>query len=139
MGIILDNYRTIVKNIVQSISDGTIISRNSHELDGRTTSELFKLFTQEFNLVQHKEKIVTGINIIDNILSIPLPSKAVHISNINFLGIGEVDIQHDLALNCSTENFLYFDLNNLNVPRDSITINNIITIDYITFNNNITI
>ena len=53
MGIILDNYRTIVKNIVQSINDGTIISQNSHELEGRTTIELFRLFTQEFNLVQH--------------------------------------------------------------------------------------
>ena len=134
MGIVLDNYRTIVKNIVQSINDGTIISRNAHELEGRSTVELFKLFTQEFNLVHHKAKVVNGLTINDEILGIPLPSKAVHISAINFHGIGEVDIQHDLALNCSVENVLYFDLNNLNVPRGVITINSLITIDYVTFN-----
>ncbi len=135
MGIILENYRTIVKNIVQSIDDGTIISRNSHLLEGRTTTELFRLFTQEFNLVFHKSKIVNGLTIDDEILGIPIPSKAIHISSINFTGIGEVDIQHDLALNCSVENILYFDLNNLNIPRSNITIHNLITIDYVSYDN----
>jgi len=136
VGIILENYRTIVKNIVQSIDDGTIVSRNSHKLDGLTTIELFRLFTQEFNLVFHKAKVVTA-TIDDEILGIRIPSKAIHISNINFAGIGDVDIQHDLALNTSVENILYFDLNNLNIQRNNITTHNLITIDYVSYNGEI--
>jgi len=136
MSIIIDNYETIVKAIVSAINDGTIISKNSHQLQGLSVKELFKLFNQEFNLVFKREHVVTGVTLENNILSIPLP-KMVFLSNMYFLSVGDVVLPTDIQLSISSDNVLFFDVTNLNVPSNVITQHSHITIDYVAFNNNV--
>lgn len=135
MSVIIDNYETIVKAIVSAIDDGTIISRNSHLLQGKSIKELFKLFNDEFNLIFKRERVVTGVTLENNILSIPLP-KMVYLSNMYFLSVGDVALPTDIQLSISTDNVLFFDITGTNVPLDRITQYSHITIDYVTFNTN---
>lgn len=136
MSIIIDNYKTIVKTIVKGIRNGDIISNNSDKLEGLNTKELFKLFTQEFNLVHYKSKIVSGLYFKDDILGIPFPNKCVFINNIYFNGIGDVEISEELSLNLSN-NVLYFDLNALNIPKQWISQHSVVTLDYVGYNEDI--
>lgn len=137
MSIIIDNYETIVKTIVKCIRDGSIISNNSDKLEGLNTKELFKLFTQEFNLVHSKSKIVSGLYFENNILGIPFPNKCVFVNNIYFNGIGDIEISEELSLNLSDDNVLYFDLNALNIPSQWISQHSIVTLDYVGYNEDI--
>jgi len=134
MSIIINNYKTIVKTIVQEIRNGHIISKNSEQLESYSVKELFKLFTQEFNLIHYKNKIITGLTIVDNILRIPVPNKPVYIDSIYFAGLGEIEISTELVTDIGIDNALYFDLNSINIDPKWITINSVITINYVGFN-----
>jgi len=134
MSIIINNYETIVKTIVSEIRNGNIISKNSEQLETYSIKELFNLFTQEFNLVHYKNKIITGLTIVDNILRIPILDKPVYIDSIYFAGLGEIEIIDGLVNDIGIDNALYFDLDLVNIDQKWISINSVITINYVGFN-----
>lgn len=132
MSIIIDNYKTITKTIVKNIRDGKIISYDSERLNGLTIDELFTNFVQVFNFTHYRDK-VANLEIDDNILKVPFPNKVVYIESIYFPGIGEI-ILDDLIDTLSSDNALYFDLNNLNIDRQWITPGAPISLNYIGYN-----
>ena len=137
MSIIIDNYEKIVKNIVTGISTGNIISKNAHNLQGLSVKELFRLFTAEFNLVFSSARS-SEVTLEDNIIGIKLPNTPLHISNINFKSLGDLEIPQDILSSVSSDNVLYLDVTNTNVPINYISVNNVITIEYVTFNTSAT-
>jgi len=137
--IIIDNYETIVRNLVMGIRDGSIISKNSEKLNNLSVNELFNLFSNEFNLNFHKDQIITGVTLSNNILGIPVPSNCIFINNLYFKNIGNVNIFNNLLENKSKDNILYFDLNNVNVTRDQITQYIAITMSYVSYTREILI
>ena len=130
---ILDNYETIVRNIVQGIRDGTIISNNSDKINSLSVKELFQLFTNEFNLNFHKDRIISGLTLSDDILGIPIPIDCIFINDIYFNDIGRVNLSENILLNKSLDNIVYFDLTNVQVPRSQITRYIAITLSYVSF------
>lgn len=134
MSIIISNYENITRTIVSNIRNGNLISANSDKLEGLTTKELFNLFTQEFNLKFYTEKVTElYYDETTGALGIPFTNKVSHISKIYFNGVGDLELSDGLSLTLSSDNFLYFDLNTLNIPDKWISKYSIITLEYIGF------
>ena len=136
MSIIIDNYETIVRTLVHNIRSGKIISKNSEQIDGLNTKDLFNLFTKEFNLTFYNEKIISGLYYDEEnkVLGVPFQHKVAYIQNIYFNGIGDLDISEDISSSISSDNFLYFDLSSLNIPNKWLGQHSVLTINYIGFN-----
>lgn len=130
MGQLLDNYQTIVKNIVGKIRDGNIVSNNSDMIDGKDAKMLFKSFAQEFNFKFHQDRIIGGLYFENNIIGIPIPIDVIHLVSIKFNDLGTVIIPEDILNNVDGNNMLYFDIQNNDNPITQYTV---VYLDYISF------
>ncbi len=130
MGIILENYEKIVKNIVSGIVDGTIVSHNAHNFQGKSAKELFRMFSAEFDFKYHQDKIITGLTIENDLLGIPIPENALNIISMRFNDIGVAELPENVLDNKAGDK-LYLDLQNTD---QNITPFILIHLSYISFN-----
>ena len=132
---IIENYEKIVKNIVRSIRNGTITSKNSNKLQGYSAAELYSMFVNSFNFKQGRIKITPTyvVNSLDDIvLTIELPFSILYLTDIYFKGIGEtIEIGF-----YGPANIITFNLSNTNVDHTLFT-NSECYVDYIEYNTHI--
>ena len=124
------NYQVIVQTIIQNLSNGTIIPKNSKELQGYSNDALFNLFASKYNLQYITEDCIY-IVLDKQISSIILSQSAVYITGCYFENIGDLDINISFP---SPTNTILFDTTTSSPDAPVVQNNTNCRVSYISFN-----